>query len=119
MFFKRFTALALSLLLAAAAIPAAAALSADDDPTRIFAADDTVIGDCDFDGKLDILDVTALQLFLAKEEAPLSEEQLRITDADGDGVISIQDATELQRYLCEMACAENIGKPYAEVFLIV
>ena len=119
MFFKRFTALALSLLLAAAAIPAAAALSADDDPIRIFAADDTVIGDCDFDGKLDILDVTALQLFLAKEEAPLSEEQLRITDADGDGVISIQDATELQRYLCEMACAENIGKPYAEVFLIV
>lgn len=114
---RRFATLMLSLLLAATAIPAAAAQSEVDEQTRSAVTENTLIGDCDLDGKLDILDVTALQLLLAKEETPSNKEQLRIIDTDSDGTISIQDATELQRYLCEMTSSENIGKPYAEVYM--
>lgn len=116
MLFKRFTALILSSILAAAAIPAAAAQSYSCNQAAAAVTPNTVIGDCNFDGKLDILDVTALQLFIAKEEIPSGEEQLRILDADANGVISIQDATELQRYLSEMPASESIGKPYAEIY---
>ena len=68
MLFKRFTALILSSILAAAAIPAAAAQSYSCNQAAAAVTPNTVIGDCNFDGKLDILDVTALQLFIAKEE---------------------------------------------------
>ena len=81
MLFKRFTALILSSILAAAAIPAAAAQSYSCNQAAAAVTPNTVIGDCNFDGKLDILDVTALQLFIAKEEID------KDSDANTQGLI--------------------------------
>ena len=58
------------------------------------------IGDSNFDGRVDIRDVTAIQRHLVELE-PFDEDQLLVADTNGDGEIDIADATHLQMYLAE------------------
>ena len=59
-----------------------------------------VTGDMNFNGSLDIEDVTLLQRALA-EFSELTPAQAAIADADGDGVVKINDCTAMQRMLAE------------------
>lgn len=58
------------------------------------------VGDTNFDGKITIGDVTAIQRHLA-ELGVFTEEQLSLADTNGDGKVDISDATYLQKYLAE------------------
>ena len=58
------------------------------------------IGDVDLDGKINISDVTAIQLHVA-ELNPLTGDALLAADTNGDGTVDITDATHLQLYLAE------------------
>ena len=60
----------------------------------------TICGDTNLDGNVDIRDVTAIQRYLVELE-PFNEEQLAVADTNGDGEINIADATHLQMYLAE------------------
>ena len=73
--------------------------------------DDTVNGDADGDGELNILDATRIQRWLAElcgmdgsayTGAELTEDQIKSADADGDGRVTILDATSIQRRLAGM-----------------
>jgi len=56
---------------------------------------DIIIGDTDLDGRLSILDATAIQRYLAQLE-DFNLEQKKNADYDNDGLISIFDATLIQ-----------------------
>ena len=58
------------------------------------------LGDINFDGHVNVNDVTALQRHLANIMI-LTSDQLAVADANGDGVVDINDATYLQMYLAE------------------
>ena len=67
---------------------------------------DTIVGDVDGNGEVTIMDVTYLQMHLARyvdNGKPLIDETdettLAIADIDGDGVLTINDATALQMKL--------------------
>ncbi len=62
---------------------------------------DTMLGDIDGDGKVTILDATAIQLHLAEITA-LTEEQIEYSDTNGDSDLTILDATEIQLFLAEL-----------------
>ena len=59
------------------------------------------IGDVDLDGEVTILDVTAIQKYLAGLEE-LVADQLAMADVDSDGDVTILDATKIQRYIADM-----------------
>lgn len=65
--------------------------------------EETVSGDLDGDGTLDILDVTALQMYLSDFSglpADFSDPQiLALSDFNGDGVVNVRDVTAMQRAL--------------------
>ena len=113
---KRWVALVLAALLVVSIIPAAAA-SGDEQPQpeetpAITAA--TLIGDVTLDGKVDVMDVTAMQKNLARDMS-LSGDELLVSDTQGDGRFTISDATEIQRYIAEMPYNPVIGMPLGEV----
>lgn len=54
------------------------------------------LGDINLDGTLNVLDITALQMYVSKN-GDLTEDQLKIADIDGDGKIDVGDVTALQR----------------------
>ena len=58
-------------------------------------------GDVDGNGKVDISDATAIQLYLA-EMANLTDEQLAAADVNNDGKTDISDATQIQLFLAEI-----------------
>ena len=62
---------------------------------------DTLVGDPNSDGKVDVTDCTAIQMYLA-EFSEFTDDQLRASDADGDGEISIADATAIQMYAAQL-----------------
>ena len=62
---------------------------------------DTLVGDPNGDGKVDVTDCTAIQMYLA-EFSEFTDDQLRASDADGDGEISIADATAIQMYAAQL-----------------
>ena len=114
---KRWIALVLAALLVVSIIPAAAA-SGDEQPQpeeapAITAA--TLIGDVTLDGKVDVMDVTAMQKNLARDKS-LSGYELLVSDTQGDGRFTISDATEIQRYIAEMPYNPVIGMPLGEVY---
>ena len=113
---KRWIALVLAALLVVSIIPAAAA-SGDEQPQpeeapAITAA--TLIGDVTLDGKVDVMDVTAMQKNLARDKS-LSGYELLVSDTQRDGRFTISDATEIQRYIAEMPYNPVIGTPLGEV----
>ena len=59
------------------------------------------IGDADRSYKIDILDATKIQRFLAGVETP-SQLELALSDADGSGSMTILDATAIQRMLADL-----------------
>ena len=114
---KRWIALVLAALLVVSIVPAAAA-SGDEQPQpeetpAITAA--TLIGDVTLDGKVDVMDVTAMQKNLARDKS-LSGYELLVSDTQGDGRFTISDATEIQRYIAEMPYNPVIGMPLGEVY---
>lgn len=62
----------------------------------------TIAGDANGDGKVDITDVTAIQLYAAGA-LELTPEQYEAADVNGDGKVNIQDATEIQ-----IICASRV-----------
>ncbi len=58
--------------------------------------DDTLTGDVNLDGKLNVKDATAVQKHLASI-AVLDEKGLTVADFNGDGKINIKDATAIQK----------------------
>ena len=118
---NRLTALLLSVLLATAAIPAASAAEAEQPETpnpvpQTAITGDTLIGDLNHDGTVNVLDATEMQIFLAGDNTPLSVQHLRVMDVNGDGSVSILDATELQRYAAEFPCSTFVGRRYADIY---
>ena len=68
-----------------------------------------ILGDADEDGKVTILDATAIQRHLAGLDT-LSANALTAANADGKGAVTILDATEIQRHLAKLPANESIGK---------
>lgn len=78
--------------------------------------DDSVqilLGDADLDGKVTILDATAIQKKLATIPVPLFSEAA--ADADEDTKLTVLDATAIQKHLAHVPTNENIGKPMKTV----
>ena len=55
-------------------------------------------GDINYDGTIDITDLTSLSLALLGD-SELTEEQKSAADIDGDGVVTLADLARLQQYL--------------------
>lgn len=72
-----------------------------------------LLGDADRDGRVSIIDVTAIQSHLARLKY-LSEDGLLTSDVDCDGDIDIQDATSIQKYLAKYNCKYPVGEPLKE-----
>lgn len=68
-----------------------------------------ILGDADGDGRITIMDVTAIQKYIAFMPTPEFDEIA--ADVDGNGKVTIADATELQRYLAKAPRNKRIGKP--------
>ncbi|MBQ8538641.1 MAG: dockerin type I repeat-containing protein [Ruminococcus sp.] len=63
-------------------------------------SDESIIGDVDGDGEVSIMDVTEIQLVVAKlKETP---EDIAVADIDGDGSVTILDATAIQLILAKI-----------------
>lgn len=58
-------------------------------------------GDANLDGKVNILDATAIQKYLAQLES-FSDKQLTVADANRDGKVNILDATQIQKFLAQL-----------------
>ena len=74
--------------------------------------EDRILGGADGDGRITVMDVTAIQKHIASVSLPEFDETA--ADVDGDGKVTISDATELQRYLADLPCDERIGEPIGE-----
>ena len=59
------------------------------------------MGDTDLDGKVTIMDATAIQLHLAQLET-LSERALAVANVDRDAELTIMDTTYIQMFLAEL-----------------
>lgn len=55
-----------------------------------------MMGDVNFDGKINIVDVTEIQKYSSGTES-FTAEQLLIADYNNDGIVSILDATGIQK----------------------
>ncbi|MBQ7966155.1 MAG: dockerin type I repeat-containing protein, partial [Ruminococcus sp.] len=64
-------------------------------------SDDLLIGDVNFDGKVNIFDVTAIQYYAAELET-FNDKQLIVGDTNFDGKVNIFDATEIQLFIAEL-----------------
>ena len=67
-----------------------------------------LLGDADDDGKVTILDATAIQRTLANLSTTAFNDSA--ADADQDSKITILDATAIQRHLANLSTNPNIGK---------
>ena len=75
------------------------------------AQETALLGDTDGDGKVTILDATAIQRHLAS--LPTTAYNEMAADADEDSKVTILDATAIQRYLANLPTNPNIGNPIA------
>ena len=62
---------------------------------------DPILGDANFEGSVDVRDVTALQKYKAGL-TKLTKTGIRAADVTGDGEVSVRDATQVQRYLANI-----------------
>ena len=60
-----------------------------------------MLGDVDLDGKISVMDATAIQLYKAMM-LELTDEQLSNADVDYDGQVSIMDATKIQMFIAQL-----------------
>ncbi len=82
---------------------------------RVCAASEKyILGDANGDGKVNIHDVSYIQMILAEYPADDNYSELS-ADVDGNGEIDIVDATYIQQWLAEMnppyPIAEQLDKP--------
>ena len=63
--------------------------------------DEKLLGDVNFDGKVNIKDATLIQKHLAKLES-LSAEALEVADFKVDGKVNIKDATAIQKFIAKL-----------------
>lgn len=61
----------------------------------------TLIGDVDFDGNINVKDATIIQLYLANYNT-LNEKELIASDVDNNGIVDVKDATYIQLYLANL-----------------
>lgn len=66
-----------------------------------------VLGDVDNDGKVSVLDATAIQRSLAK--LSVSAYNAKAADADQDAKVTVLDATAIQRYLAKLSTNPRVG----------
>ena len=78
---------------------------------EVVKSDTVILGDADGDGKVTILDATAIQKMKASIDVPFFNETA--ANVDKDNVVSVLDATWIQKYLASIPCPEGIGKPIA------
>ena len=71
--------------------------------------DNTILGDADGDGSVNVSDVTKIQRYLAELET-LEGIYLHAADANQDGTVDIADATIIQMYLAEYEMDYPIGE---------
>ena len=71
------------------------------------AGDDVILGDVDGDGKVTIIDATAIQQELAGVDVAVYVEMA--ADTDDDGVVTVLDATYIQRWLAKVIIDDRIG----------
>ena len=71
--------------------------------------DTSILGDVDGDGKVTVVDATAIQRKLASLSVSAFNE--KAADTDGDGEVTIIDATAIQRWLAGLSAPEGIGEP--------
>ena len=62
---------------------------------------DPILGDANFDGSVDVRDVTAIQKYKAGL-TKLTRTGIRAADVTGDEEVSVRDATQIQRYLANI-----------------
>lgn len=60
-----------------------------------------LLGDVNFDGKINIKDATAIQKHIAKL-ATLDDNGLKVADVNGDGKVNVKDATEIQKFVANI-----------------
>ena len=63
--------------------------------------DTNIKGDADFNGRVDINDVTVIQKHVAKS-VKLEDYKLQNADFNGDGTVNISDATAIQKHIAKM-----------------
>ena len=95
----RFTAIVLCMVLMISAVifPASAA------------AYDRLLGDADNDGKVTVLDATAIQKYLAAL-LYFGGNDKNVSDVDADGSVSVLDATCIQKFLAHLPAPEGIER---------
>ena len=85
---KKFLALTISLILLMSSV-------------FVAFAEGPSMGDTDGNGKIDVIDATAIQRSVAKIIS-LDEESVLYSDVDGDGKISIMDCTSIQQFVAKI-----------------
>ena len=83
--------------------------------TSTFEIIDKQIGDANFDGTINVKDVTAIQRSLAEYEQ-LNEVQNLVADINDDERVSVEDASGLKRILCEFSDIELVTMEEPEDF---
>ena len=68
--------------------------------TKVYLYSDDVVmlGDVTGDGQIDVNDVTAIQLYLARSQS-FTDKQKEAADVNKDGKISVLDVTRVQQYI--------------------
>ena len=66
--------------------------------TYLYSDDDVMLGDVTGDGKIDVNDVTAIQLYIAQNQS-FTDKQKEAADVNKDGKISVLDVTRVQQYI--------------------
>lgn len=64
----------------------------------MYSDDDVMLGDVTGDGKIDVNDVTAIQLYIAQNQS-FTDKQKEAADVNKDGKISVLDVTRVQQYI--------------------
>lgn len=64
-------------------------------------AEESHMGDIDGNGRVDVIDATSIQRYVAKIIA-LDEANLAFSDVDGDGKISVMDCTCIQQFVAKI-----------------
>ena len=68
-----------------------------------------LIGDVDFDGKINVVDATEIQKIAAELSVPTAQQKIA-GDVDGNGVVTVVDATYVQKYAASLPDTANVGK---------
>jgi uncharacterized repeat protein (TIGR02543 family) len=91
-------------------------LSEDTTVTAKYVEADSVgiLGDVNGDNKVDIRDVTSIQIFLV-DKVTFTDKQKILADVNSDGVVNVKDATYIQQYCCRYGFNSTKIGEYVEI----